>query len=99
MGWEARDLRPRSARDPSDIGHDHMAADVADEPDTTASDNMLESNHTPINLGEGPGASSGVTGMNTDTRVDECVVIDIDTAGMQSDLRADFSLLEESNGP
>ncbi|KFZ18719.1 hypothetical protein V501_01057 [Pseudogymnoascus sp. VKM F-4519 (FW-2642)] len=97
--WEARDLSVGSARDPSDVGHDHMAADVADEPDTTASDNMLESNHTPMDLDEGPGASSGVTGMNTDTRVDECIVIDFDTAGMQGDLRADFSLLGESNGP
>lgn len=76
-----------------------MAVDVTDEPDTTAPDNMLESNHTPVNLDEAPRASSGVTGMNTDTRVDECVVIDFDTAGVQSDLRADFSLLEESNGP
>jgi hypothetical protein len=95
---EARDLSG-SARDPSDVGLDHMAVDVTDEPDTTAPDNMLESNHTPVNLDETPSASSGVTGMNTDTRVDECVVIDFDTAGVQSDLRADFSLLEESNGP
>ncbi|KFZ03827.1 hypothetical protein V502_10631 [Pseudogymnoascus sp. VKM F-4520 (FW-2644)] len=97
--WEARDLSVGSARDPSDVGLDHMTVDLTDEPDTTAPDNMLESNHTPVNLDETPGMSSGVTGMNTGTRVDECVVVDFDTAGMQSDLRADFSLLEESNGP
>ncbi|KFY64308.1 hypothetical protein V496_03339 [Pseudogymnoascus sp. VKM F-4515 (FW-2607)] len=95
---ETRDLRVGSATGPSDIGLDHMAADVTNEPDTTASDNMLESNHTPVNLDDVPGDSSGVAGMNTDTRVDECVAIDFDTAGMQSDLQADFSLLEESNG-